>query len=197
MRRRLLASTLTIVVAILVLFGVPLGIVLDHAVHADARSRLESEATRVARELTRAARDGSPRPTPQDLDQHVSSGDRVLVAYPDGEGSWFGENLSALAAMLAAGLPIRCAAIQAPGGFDTHDSQLETFDGDLRMAADSIAAFQADLEARGLADRVVTLVWSEFGRRPEENDSGTDHGAAAYISCRPYSRVPANSRIFF
>jgi signal transduction histidine kinase len=84
-RRRLLASTLTIVVAILVLFGVPLGIVLDHAVHADARSRLESEATRVARELTRAAQDGSPRPTPQDLDQHVSSGDRVLVAYPDGE----------------------------------------------------------------------------------------------------------------
>ena len=45
MRRRLLASTLTIVVAILVLFGVPLGIVVDHAVHSDARSRLETEAT--------------------------------------------------------------------------------------------------------------------------------------------------------
>ena len=51
------------------------------------------------------------------------------------------------------------------------------------IATDSIAAFQADLEARGLADRVITLVWSEFGRRPEENDSGTDHGAggAAYV----------------
>ena len=50
-------------------------------------------------------------------------------------------------------------------------------------ATDTIAAFQADLEARGLADRVITLVWSEFGRRPEENDSGTDHGAggAAYV----------------
>jgi uncharacterized protein (DUF1501 family) len=35
------------------------------------------------------------------------------------------------------------------------------------------------LEARGLADRVITLVWSEFGRRPQENGSrGTDHGAA-------------------
>ena len=85
MRRRLLASTLTIVVAILVLFGVPLGIVVDHAVHADARSRLETEATRVARELSRAAHAGSGRPTPQDLDQHVASGDRVLVVYPDGE----------------------------------------------------------------------------------------------------------------
>ena len=80
--------------------------------------------------------------------------------------------------MLAAGMPIRCAAISAPGSFDTHDDQAETFDTDLKLAADSIAAFQADLEARGLADRVLTLVWSEFGRRPEENSSGTDHGAA-------------------
>ena len=39
------------------------------------------------------------------------------------------------------------------------------------VAPTSLAAFQADLEARGLADRVLTLVWSEFGRRPEENDS--------------------------
>jgi uncharacterized protein (DUF1501 family) len=38
-------------------------------------------------------------------------------------------------------------------------------------------SFQRDLEARGIADRVVTLLWSEFGRRPEENGSGTDHGA--------------------
>jgi signal transduction histidine kinase len=83
-RRRLLASTLTIVVAILVLFGVPLAIVLDRAVHADAQSRLESEATRVARELSRAEQGGARRPTPQDLDQHVASGDRVLVVYPNG-----------------------------------------------------------------------------------------------------------------
>ena len=40
-------------------------------------------------------------------------------------------------------------------------------------------AFQRDLEARGLDDRVMIEMWSEFGRRPEENGSaGTDHGAA-------------------
>ena len=66
MRRRLLASTLTIVVAILVLFGVPLGIVVDRAVHADAQSRLESEATRVAREL---GQPDAPAPTPEILDR--------------------------------------------------------------------------------------------------------------------------------
>ncbi|MGZ8667694.1 MAG: DUF1501 domain-containing protein, partial [Solirubrobacterales bacterium] len=108
------------------------------------------------------------------------SGQQIVppVAYPTGDGAWFGENLSALSAMLASGLPIRCAAISAPGGFDTHDNQADSLGGDLQLAADSIAAFQADLEARGLADRVLTLVWSEFGRRPRENDSGTDHGAA-------------------
>jgi uncharacterized protein (DUF1501 family) len=42
----------------------------------------------------------------------------------------------------------------------------------------TLLAFQRDLEARGLANRVLTLVWSEFGRRAEENGSGTDHGAA-------------------
>jgi uncharacterized protein (DUF1501 family) len=38
---------------------------------------------------------------------------------------------------------------------------------------------QHDFEARGLADHVLTFVWSEFGRRAQENASGgTDHGAA-------------------
>ena len=40
-------------------------------------------------------------------------------------------------------------------------------------------AFQRDLEARGLDDHVLMYIWSEFGRRPDENGSaGTDHGAA-------------------
>jgi uncharacterized protein (DUF1501 family) len=47
------------------------------------------------------------------------------------------------------------------------------------MTGDSLLAFQRDLEARGVADRVLVHVWSEFGRRAAENGSaGTDHGAA-------------------
>lgn len=43
-------------------------------------------------------------------------------------------------------------------------------------------SWQADLDARGLSDRVLTLVWSEFGRRAEDNDSnGTDHGAGGCV----------------
>ena len=67
------------------------------------------------------------------------------------------------------GLPIRCVSTNAPGGYDTHDNQLDSFGDDIGLTFDTLAAFQADLEARGLADRVLTLVYSEFGRRPEQN----------------------------
>ena len=44
----------------------------------------------------------------------------------------------------------------------------------------SLDAFHRDLAARKLADRVVVMVFSEFGRRVDENASlGTDHGAAS------------------
>ena len=81
--------------------------------------------------------------------------------------------------MIATGLPLQCVAIGAPGGYDTHGDQAPDLTQNLKLTADSLYAFQRDLEARGLQDRVLTLVWSEFGRRAEENGSaGTDHGAA-------------------
>src|SRR5256714_4857632 len=81
--------------------------------------------------------------------------------------------------MLAAGLPLRCVALNAPGEYDTHSDQPTALADGLKLTSESLFAFQRDLEARGLADRVLTLVWSEFGRRAEENgSSGTDHGAA-------------------
>ena len=43
-----------------------------------------------------------------------------------------------------------------------------------------MVAFTADLKAQGNFDRVLTMTFSEFGRRVAENASqGTDHGAAA------------------
>jgi uncharacterized protein (DUF1501 family) len=99
------------------------------------------------------------------------------VAYPGGDDA-FPRRLAGLAAMLAAGLPLRCVALTAPGAYDTHDSQPGELTAGLKLTADSLFAFQRDLEARGLADRVLVHVWSEFGRRAEENSEGTDHGAA-------------------
>ena len=81
--------------------------------------------------------------------------------------------------MIAAGLPLRCVALEASGSYDTHAGQAAALTPALTTTAASLFAFQRDLEARGVADRVLTLVWSEFGRRAQENGSGgTDHGAA-------------------
>jgi uncharacterized protein (DUF1501 family) len=96
------------------------------------------------------------------------------VTYPDAE---LGRRFAALAAMIEGGLPLRVVAVET-GGYDTHSNQAQTLAPDLDEVTRSLLAFQRDLEARGLADRVLVHVWSEFGRRPEENGSGTDHGAA-------------------
>jgi uncharacterized protein (DUF1501 family) len=68
-------------------------------------------------------------------------------------------------------------------GFDTHARQESgnwTHSGlwtDLSAALD---AFQSDITQRGLAGDTLVVLYSEFGRRVEENGSrGTDHGTAA------------------
>jgi uncharacterized protein (DUF1501 family) len=110
------------------------------------------------------------------------------VTYPTLSGSDFPQRLAGLAAMIDAGLPLRCVALTPETQFDTHADQAETFSEDVPAITAAIAAFQADLEARGIDQRVLIHVWSEFGRRALENDSGTDHGAAG-ISMLIGSRV--------
>ena len=100
------------------------------------------------------------------------------VTYPKSSDA-FPRRLAGLAALLAGGLPLRVVALTAPGHYDTHSNQAGALAQGLQLTADSLLAFQRDLETRGLADRVLVHVWSEFGRRAQENgNAGTDHGAA-------------------
>ena len=111
--------------------------------------------------------------------QPFTGGISSPVPYPDAQKDDFPRRLAGLAAMLAAGLPLRCVAMRAPGMYDTHSDQAADLSDGLKLTSDSLLAFQRDLESRGLADRVLVHVWSEFGRRVQENGSlGTDHGAA-------------------
>jgi uncharacterized protein (DUF1501 family) len=67
-------------------------------------------------------------------------------------------------------------------GFDTHSGQLQQHSTLMRHLGASLAAFIDDLEKSGESDRVLVLVFSEFGRRLNENGSaGTDHGTAAPV----------------
>ena len=64
-------------------------------------------------------------------------------------------------------------------GFDTHASQLQRHDKLLKTLSDSIKAFSDDLKKLGVKDKVTGMTYSEFGRRVNDNGSGTDHGMAS------------------
>jgi len=103
---------------------------------------------------------------------------RAGATYPEGK---FATALRDAARLIAAGTGQRVLYVSL-GGFDTHAGQRAEQDELLGRLASGLAAFQADLEAQGLADRVIVMGFSEFGRRVAENASaGTDHGKGSVM----------------
>lgn len=103
---------------------------------------------------------------------------KTSVSYP---GTPLAGKLKNIAQLIDAGLATRVYYV-ALDGFDTHSDQAAAHAGLMSHLGDALAAFGEDLAAHGQQDRVMTLVFSEFGRRVSENSSrGTDHGAAAPV----------------
>ncbi len=99
-----------------------------------------------------------------------------LANFPGGNLS---DQLRMVAAMIRSNLPTRVYYVTL-GGFDTHANQTGQHGRLLRQVGDSLKAFNDDLKAQGNDGRVLTMVFSEFGRRVAQNGSGgTDHGTAA------------------
>jgi uncharacterized protein (DUF1501 family) len=106
-------------------------------------------------------------------------GGRAASGYPEFLG--LARRLRLIAQLIKVGLDTSLYYTQL-GGFDTHAGQLNTHANLLREVGDSLRAFLEDLDRSGEGERVVVLVFSEFGRRLEENGSGgTDHGTAAPV----------------
>jgi uncharacterized protein (DUF1501 family) len=63
-------------------------------------------------------------------------------------------------------------------GFDTHNNQLQNHHKQLTILNDAIFSFYRDMKKHGMMNKVTIVVFSEFGRRVQENGSGTDHGTA-------------------
>lgn len=100
------------------------------------------------------------------------------ATYPDNK---FARQLRDTARMIAAGVGQRVLYVSL-GGFDTHAGQRAEQDDLLATLAGGLNAFQTDLERQGLADKVIVMGFSEFGRRVAENDSaGTDHGQGSVM----------------
>lgn len=104
------------------------------------------------------------------------AGYKPAGAYP---ATPIGRSLALAAQIIASKTGTRVIYVQH-GSFDTHINQKAVQDRLLGQLSDALKAFYDDLAAHGNQGRVLTMTFSEFGRRIEENASkGTDHGEAS------------------
>ncbi len=121
------------------------------------------------------------------MDARVSS-DRIRATVDDARVNKYprngtlGKQLAMVAAMIRGGLKTRVYYV-THGGFDTHAGQGGSngkHGNLLGQLGGSLKAFYDELGQAGESGRVLTMCFSEFGRRVAQNGSnGTDHGAAA------------------
>ncbi len=98
-----------------------------------------------------------------------------VTSFPGGR---LANQLKMVAAMIRAELPTRVYYVGL-GGFDTHAGQPGRHAQLLTEFANAVSAFYRELQALGQQQRVLTMAFSEFGRRVRQNASaGTDHGTA-------------------
>lgn len=147
----------------------------------------DPDAERMLRQIQgEAAPDGSPLRVVQQANQAALDAmaelNKRLATYTPKEtyaADPFGQGFKQVAHLIATSPATRVVYFSA-GGFDTHARQAESHERLMTQFSNGLAAFQKEIEALGKADKVVVLVFSEFGRRCYENASlGTDHGAAA------------------
>jgi uncharacterized protein (DUF1501 family) len=104
------------------------------------------------------------------------AGYKAAGAYP---ATPVGRSLSLAAQIIGSRTGTRVIYVQH-GSFDTHVNQKPVQDRLLGQLSDALKAFYDDLAAHGNERRVLTMTFSEFGRRIQENASkGTDHGEAS------------------
>jgi uncharacterized protein (DUF1501 family) len=120
------------------------------------------------------------------LDAYATA-DRMatVLSAKDGGGSYPSTELAGqlrlMARLIKANAGTRVFYARQPG-YDTHAGQLITHWALLAELAGAVRAFLDDLAAARLAERVMVLTFSEFGRTVKENGSqGTDHGTAGPV----------------
>ncbi|MDX1476735.1 MAG: DUF1501 domain-containing protein [Saprospiraceae bacterium] len=109
-----------------------------------------------------------------------NSGTNSTVTYPN---TSLGNQLKTIAKLISGGSMTK-AYLSHTGGFDTHSGQVQGGSPYLGAHAnlltnvfDSVKAFHDDLTMLGHDQRVITVTFSEFGRKVIQNGSlGTDHG---------------------
>ncbi len=89
------------------------------------------------------------------------------------------DSLALAAALVLSKSPPRVIYVSGLGDFDTHQGEAQRHPLLMSQLDAGIDQLFTTLDAAKASDRVVLMTVSEFGRRPTENGSGTDHGTAA------------------
>lgn len=106
----------------------------------------------------------------------LSSGHLFSTRFPE---SAFGHAVKTGCQVLASGSGVAALRLTL-NGFDTHQNQPATHANLLKQLAEGLLALKDALGELGRWDDTLVMTYSEFGRRPRENQSnGTDHGTAA------------------
>jgi uncharacterized protein (DUF1501 family) len=91
----------------------------------------------------------------------------------------FSQGMQQIATLISANLGTKVYYISF-GSFDTHTQQVRRQTQLLQQLGDGLKAFMADMQQQNMADKVMVMTFSEFGRRVHENAGlGTDHGTAS------------------
>ncbi|AHH95336.1 DUF1501 domain-containing protein [Kutzneria albida] len=99
----------------------------------------------------------------------------------DGGKGQLAAQLDVVAGLVEAGVPTRAYSVSL-GGFDTHADERGTQQRLLGELDSALSGFVARMRRTDRGKQVVTLVYSEFGRRVHANASdGTDHGTAGPV----------------
>jgi uncharacterized protein (DUF1501 family) len=113
-----------------------------------------------------------------ELVREASASYRTPIDY--GQGGGLAADLRRVAALIAAEMPTRLYYVSYQGNsFDTHVQQADLHSRLLMYTADAVRGFVEDIVRIGRGSDVAVMMFTEFGRRVEENASlGTDHGTA-------------------
>jgi uncharacterized protein (DUF1501 family) len=100
------------------------------------------------------------------------------------ESEKLSQQLKLVAKLISGGLKTKMYLVSIDG-FDTHAEQGGTYGKHaslLKSVSEAVSSFMYDLKTQNLSKNVIGMTVSEFGRRPEQNNSnGTDHGAAGVM----------------
>lgn len=88
--------------------------------------------------------------------------------------------LSIVARLIKGGLGTKLYMVTL-NGFDTHEGQNQSHPRLMQELTGAINNFYLDLASDNLDNDVLSMTFSEFGRRIKENSGGTDHGTAAPV----------------